>query len=272
MVSAKQQARATYEKALTEGNSAILLVKNPNDSYTLELGNLLANEACIVVLKYAQVLQPEQGSLRLTVPTTLAPRYGNPVWEGKYEPHAAPKIDATAEYPFDIRITVKGLLAQANIESPSHRISVKLKDGAVHLRLASKSWLDRDFVVVLSELSQPSMGIAASDLVDPGTTAVMASFTPSVKSEGHPSVGVKVLVDCSGSMAGDSIKAARNALTSIVHRPSSSHLVKKTVSRFRASATWSSTVAKECGWELVPPKLRRCGGLQVWTPTWVERE
>ena len=89
-VTARQAARETYETALSEGNTSILLAKNRDGSYTLELGNLLAQEACVIVLKYAQQLQPEQGHLRLTLPTTIAPRYGNAVRNGKFEPHAAP--------------------------------------------------------------------------------------------------------------------------------------------------------------------------------------
>ena len=72
-VTARQAARETYETALSEGNTSILLAKNRDGGYTLELGNLLAQEACVIILKYAQQLQPEQGHLRLTLPTTIAP-------------------------------------------------------------------------------------------------------------------------------------------------------------------------------------------------------
>ena len=79
VVAAKLEAREHYEQALSEGNTSILLSRNHDKSYTLELGNLLTGEFCVVALRYAQLLQPDQGSLRLMLPTTVAPRYGNAV-------------------------------------------------------------------------------------------------------------------------------------------------------------------------------------------------
>ena len=65
-VKAKVQARSDYEEALSEGNTGILVTVNADRSYTLELGNLLAGESCVIRLHYVQTLQPEQGSLHLS--------------------------------------------------------------------------------------------------------------------------------------------------------------------------------------------------------------
>lgn len=216
VVTAKQQAREQYEEALSEGNTSILVSRNRDQSYTLELGNLLAGELCTIVLRYAQLLQPEQGSLRLMLPTTIAPRYGDDVRDGHFEPHAAPVISTVAEYPFDIQLKFHGALAQARVSSPSHALASQHVDGAVSVRLALHSWLDRDFVVVLNDLAQTSMGISAVDQVEPGITTVLASFSPVLPASPAVPLALKVLVDCSGSMNGDSIEAARRALVKIV--------------------------------------------------------
>ena len=84
-VQRKAKARQKYEEAVSEGDSAILVTVNSDRSYTLELGNLMAHESCVVRLHYVQILQPEQGSLRLMLPTTLAPRYGDAVRDGGFE-------------------------------------------------------------------------------------------------------------------------------------------------------------------------------------------
>lgn len=78
-VKAKAQARSDYEEALSEGNTGILVSVNADRTYTLELGNLLKGESCVISLHYVQILQPQQGSLRLTLPTTIAPRYGDAI-------------------------------------------------------------------------------------------------------------------------------------------------------------------------------------------------
>lgn len=216
LVAAKQEAREQYEHALSEGNTSILLSRAADQSYTLELGNLLANELCVVVLRYAQLLQPEQGSLRLMLPTTIAPRFGHAVRDGCLEPHAAPVSSSSVEYPFNISLKLFGPLAKVRVSSPSHALAIQHLQGALVVRLSSQSWLDRDFVVVLDDLPQSSSGIAAVDQVELGTTIALASFSPVLESAAVLPLALKVLVDCSGSMNGDSIEAARRALVHIV--------------------------------------------------------
>jgi Ca-activated chloride channel homolog len=222
-VKAKSTARAEYEEALSEGDTGILLTVNRDRSHTLELGNLMPGESCVIRLHYVQILQPEQGSLRLTLPTTLAPRYGDPLQDGGYEPHAAPEISTSVEYPFDIHLTVQGELVNARLGSPSHKVAIRsipavgMKESHVlDIRLASAAWLDRDFVLLFEELPHASLGLASWDRLDAGLGVVMASFTPRLPTRQNLPVTVKVLVDCSGSMAGDSIQAARSALQGVL--------------------------------------------------------
>ncbi|MFC7409491.1 VIT domain-containing protein [Hydrogenophaga atypica] len=223
VVQRKAKAREEYEEAVSEGDSAILVTVNRDRSYTLELGNLMADESCVVRLHYVQILQPEQGSLRLMLPTTLAPKYGHAVRDGGYEPHAAPEASATVEYPFDIRLDIQGELVHAQIGSPSHPVAIRtlpavgMKETFItQVHLGSKAWLDRDFVLVFDKLTHSSLGLAAWDHLDAGLGVVMASFTPALPTRQSLPVTMKVLVDCSGSMNGDSIQAARSALQTVL--------------------------------------------------------
>lgn len=222
-VKAKGQARTDYEEALSEGNTGILVSVNADRSYTLELGNLLARESCVVRLHYVQTLQPEQGSLRLTLPTTIAPRYGDPIRDGHYEPHAVPEVSATVEYPFQIALAIQGELVQAQIGSPSHPVAIRSVPMAgsqegffTEVSLGAQAWLDRDFVLVFDQLAHDSQGLAAWDRFDKALGVLMASFTPRLPTRQTLPVAMKILVDCSGSMNGDSITAARRALLGIL--------------------------------------------------------
>jgi hypothetical protein len=100
----KNTARAKYEEAISEGNTSILLERNYDGSFTLELGNLMAGEECKIMIRYAQTLSPEHGQIRMMLPTTIAPRYGNPITQGRLQPHQVPVTDPLAEYPFDITV------------------------------------------------------------------------------------------------------------------------------------------------------------------------
>lgn len=244
-VTAKNTARAKYEEALSEGNSSIMLELNPDHSYTLELGNLMAREECGITIRYAQILQLEHGQIRLMLPTTIAPRYGNALTQGRLQPHAATVTDLTAEYPFDISLTLYGDLAKANVASPSHKTGYFPGNDELVVRLAQRGSLDRDFILIVSDLQSQSAVIACKDSYVDGQDAVMASFSPQFAGAIENAVSAKILVDCSGSMGGDSIEAARNALRSIVSGLGKAD--KFSLSRFgstvehRSRGMWSGT-------------------------------
>jgi Ca-activated chloride channel family protein len=214
----RRQAEARYETALAEGDSAILLEHNHDGSYGLNLGNLLAGETCAVTLRYAQVLRFEQAGLRLVIPTLIAPRYGDPVRDGGLAPHQTLGFDTLAAYPFEVSVRLHGELARARVASPSHPIAVAFEaaggDRVLAVSLARQGALDRDFVLVVDRLACQSLAVMAGDtLGEPGAgqAVVLASFLPRLPAQAGGQA-IKVLVDCSGSMAGDSIAAARRAL------------------------------------------------------------
>ena len=218
----KKQAEARYEEAISEGNAAIMLEKNHDHSYSLNLGNLAAREHCTITLRYAQTLQFEQRGLRLLIPTVIAPRYGDDQLDGGLAPHQAPSHSLLAEHPFALELRLHGDLAQARVASPSHPVGVahgKAGIGAVlTVSLARQASLDRDFVLVVDQLAHESMVVAARDSVAPGSVTILASFCPRIAVQGKAATAVKILVDCSGSMAGDSIDAAKRALQAVVRQ------------------------------------------------------
>jgi Ca-activated chloride channel family protein len=228
-VVAKKWAEARYEEALSEGDAAIMLEKNHDLSYTLNLGNLAAQERCVITMRYAQTLQFEQGGLRLLIPTVIAPRFGDAVIEGGLMPHLAPVHSLLVQYPFHIALRLHGDLARARVTSPSHPVTLAHTpshgsgdegDGGSVLTacLGRSAWLDRDFVLVIDQLAHDSLAVLARDRVEPDGLAVLASFCPRIPAQGPAVTAVKILVDCSGSMAGDSIEAARRALHAIVEQ------------------------------------------------------
>ena len=215
-VSEKAAATQKYEDTIADGDAAIMLECNHDESYTLNLGNLAAHEPCVVTIRYAQTLAFEQGGLRLLIPTTIAPRYGDMVRDGGLQPHQAPTHDMLAEYGFDISLNLHGAMARARIASPSHPVAVSMKHACTVVSLARQARLDRDFILVLDELAQTSAAVTGPDYVDAKQTALMASFQIRLPSGASEKIAAKILVDCSGSMGGDSIDAARRALRVIL--------------------------------------------------------
>ena len=219
-VVAKAQAEEQYEETLSKGDAAIMLERGDDGNYVLHLGNLAPGEQCLIDMHYGQLLQFEQGGLRLAIPTVIAPRYGDAVRDGGLAPYQVPETDLLAEYGFSLTLNLHGDLVNARIASPSHPISIanNTADHRLTVALAQQSYLDRDFILVLDQLAQCSVATVAPDYVDAQTFIATASFSPSIPKANTQKTTVKILVDCSGSMAGGSIQAARRALIAVTKK------------------------------------------------------
>ncbi len=208
----RKDAEQRYEEAVADGDTPILLEKSSDGLYTVNLGNLKPGEEAVIEYRYGQLLHYEQSRIRISVPTTIAPRYGDAERQGGIRPHEAVESDLLAEYPLALTLTLVGDLATGAVQSPSHPIHTQCEDGRLVVSLA-KAYLDRDFVLTVEELEGRSM----AEMVADGTeSVVLASFCPRVTGTPGRAIGLKILIDCSGSMAGDSIGAAKKALHQVL--------------------------------------------------------
>ncbi|PXX44172.1 VIT and vWA domain-containing protein [Undibacterium pigrum] len=223
----RKKAEVDYEEAISEGNTAFMLQENGDRSFSLSIGNLAPGEACTLTMSYAQSLRFSEmeglNALRICVPTVIAPRYEmteaiTSRKQNLFERLTAPKHDVRVEYPFDITLKMAGELVGARIASPSHAISVMPRDGSVIVSLSRKGNLDRDFLLCIDQFKQQAFSVLGPDFHQPEHVALLASFCPQIAAENMSELAVKLLVDCSGSMNGDSIKAARTALKEIVEQ------------------------------------------------------
>lgn len=230
-VMARRQAVQKYEEAVEQGDAPVMVEKNQDGSFTASLGSLKPGEEAVIELSYAQLLSFEQGRVRLVVPTTIAPRYGDAVTQGGLPPHQAAEPDLMTEHPFGLELTVAGPLAKARLSCPSHQVSQRIAEDGVHVSLSGDAWLDRDFVFLMEGLQGQSLVVGGPDPASgDGHHALIASYCPAIALRSEASLRLKILVDCSGSMAGDSIDQARLALKALAARLNSKD--RFTYSRF----------------------------------------
>jgi Ca-activated chloride channel family protein len=217
-VFAKAQAEDRYEEALDGGDAPVLLEALDDGLHTANIGNLKPGDEIVLEVRYAQLLAFEQGRLRLAIPTTLAPRYGNPVAAG-LQPQQVPEVSLEAEYPLALALTIAGTLAGGRVECPTHRFTRTSTAEGLRLDLEPGARLDRDVVVVVEPREpMPSLAMRGHDsLAAAPATVVLAALQlpPAAQRE---AVALKLLVDCSGSMGGDSIASARRALNGLLSR------------------------------------------------------
>lgn len=219
-VLAKAEAEERYEKAINDGDMPVMVERSARGLYTANLGGILPGEVVQVEVTYVQLLQQEDGRIRLAIPTVIAERYGDQRRAGGLQPHQTTHTDMDADHELDVHLRVGGLMASATITSPTHEITQERDGDGVGIALAGNAWLDRDFVLVLGDLPQQPQTIRCPDPSGSAGSArqgamVLASFTPTWHLIEQRHVDLKLLVDCSGSMAGDSIEQARRALAEI---------------------------------------------------------
>ena len=209
----RKKAERDYEEAITDGNSAVMLQDSGPGLYTASIGNLMANESAVIRYRYALMLSWQGSRLRFLLPTTIAPRYGDAEAAG-IQPHQIPASSLDVEYPFHLTVLVEGALASATIASPTHAISFERLTNGIAAKLSGYAAMDRDFVLTLESETAQSTCIYTRDGEEHVAVASLR-IPPDETREENP-LALKVLIDCSGSMAGTSIVQARKATLAIL--------------------------------------------------------
>ncbi len=211
-VKPKKVAEAQYEEAISSGDLPVMLERSGKDLYTANIGNIQSGDEVVIELDYAQILKAEDGAIRFSLPATIAPRYGDASAAG-LKLHQQAEANPQAEHRLFLNLELSDNLSQGTVYSPSHEIQLSRQGNQCALKLEGAAWLDRDFVLIVDRLGDMNFAVAAHDSARPGEATVLTGgvYRPTGVEKQHP-VSIKVLVDCSGSMQGDSIEQAKDCL------------------------------------------------------------
>jgi len=202
----KYEGKQQYDEAIASGDTAIM-IEQAHEFYMLKLGNLPGGEEVKVAYRFGQFVMPHDGRVRVGIPTTIAPQYGDPADSG-IRPDQAPVTDLAVTYPFSALLRFHGI-AQSRISVVSHIANITMHDSVCHVTINGAT-MDRDVVVHINEY-----GNALVSLYTPHAgqhwyanyTHLMPQQTATIEP-----MHIKLLVDCSGSMGGSSIRQAQQAV------------------------------------------------------------
>lgn len=264
-----------YDKAIADGHGAYLLDQERPNIFTLSVGNLKPGQEAVLEIEYVAILPTFGRETRFALPTTIAPRYvpeDTPDEEGmKTTDRVNPEFAPDVPYGLTLSLDIAGVEGIASVESPSHRIRQEFRDGTIHVEFTSGDVkMDRDFILnVVRKEGFENSGFAAAF---GGDVFVQAELSPRDEGEAPDArQEIVFLLDCSGSMGGDSIDEARRALIAALGRlePGSVFNLYRFGSRYEkafpesvpytretleAARAWVSGVQADLGGtELLPP-------------------
>ena len=202
----RAEAEVEYEKAITEGSSVFRLQEIRAGLYNATLGNVMAGEAIEISVVYAETLAWNGNCLRYRLPTTIAPRYGEPTG---MQPWQRPETSMIAEYSLKLTVTIAGELARCAINCPSHKVSFLLESDELKVTLAKGASMDRDFILEMESANVKSLGVHAFSR---DMHVAMLTLLPPPVEHDEQSRDVILILDCSGSMQGDSIRLAKEGI------------------------------------------------------------
>ena len=210
------KAFEAYDEAMARGDGAYLLDQDRPNLFTASVGNLLPHEEAVVRISYVAPLERQGDDVRLKIPTTVAPRYVpleklRTMDPAEREHLAPPTSIGGVPYGLTLAVDFEGWSTVKSVECASHPIRVQTSKRHATVELVGADiQLDQDVVVTFTMAAAPvATALVAED--EQGDTVVMLDLAAPDDAQHQPAEVVFVL-DCSGSMTGSSIEAARNAL------------------------------------------------------------
>ncbi len=228
----REEAFRRYDDAITAGHGGALLEQERPNVFTANVGNLLPGEETIIEIAYVEPVLADEGAVRWSIPTLVAPRYIPGVPSGDRTAHGV--ADPTSRVPDADRISPPignvsyglaldltfDLCAAVEVESPSHAVVVTRDGDRTRVTFAQKDVpLDRDVVVTAYATSAASSAAPIASVIAHKKTgsegALALTLVPDLgagQSKRTAATDVVFVLDRSGSMGGASMPEARTAL------------------------------------------------------------
>ncbi len=221
----KEKAFELYDQALADGHEAQLMDEERPNIFTLSVGNIKPRGSVIIEITYVTLLDSYNSEVRFFLPTTISPRFTP---SSQQDENGIP-VNALVNPPFAFvtpyGLTIHAKIADrksiASIESPSHSIKTSFKDDEAQVTFSADIVsMDRDFVLTITygkDFTNRAYSSRENDEI-----FLQIDFTPDdALEEGRTDDNPKnreivFVLDCSGSMQGDSMAEAKKALEILI--------------------------------------------------------
>lgn len=222
----KEEARATYEKAKSEGRRASLVDQERPNMFTTSVANIAPHSSITVDIAYLDTVPHRDGRYTLNLPLSITPRYTPGVQGDEAAPPVPMPSSATPEavrpemQTAQIEVDLLPGFTIGDVRSINHPADVSAIASGRRVTLQGSTIpADRDFELVWTPAVVPETEAAAFAEQFNGDTYVLVALTPPqmIASRAYQRE-VLFIIDTSGSMQGPSIQQAKAALQLGVQR------------------------------------------------------
>jgi Ca-activated chloride channel family protein len=233
----REEARRMYEEAKNSGHVAALLEQNRPNVFTQSVANILPGNDIDVTITYVETVRYQDGAWDLAFPTVVGPRFNPPGFVPDVVPASERAGDdffrslfrrdpdpdrlenppvlppgARSSHDLEVRVDWNAGIPIDRIESPTHRIDVTRRGGsrASIVLHPLDSIPNKDFVLRCRPRGDgPEAGVVAYHDGRDGYVSVIVHPKLDLRRADVTSKEMVFVLDCSGSMSGEPIAAAK---------------------------------------------------------------
>jgi Ca-activated chloride channel homolog len=210
----RDEARAVYEKAKSEGKAASLLDQERPNIFTQSVANIMPGEKISVEISYVETFKYEDGAYEFVFPMTVGPRYipGSVKDASRISPPVAknrPGHDISIEVNLNAGVPVE------EVRSSSHQIQqVNLNATSAKVTLKSdKTIPNKDFILRYDVTGKRiEDAVIATRGTRGGFFSIVLQPPDRFTSEDVTPKEIVFVLDTSGSMSGFPIEKAKEAM------------------------------------------------------------
>ena len=211
-----EAARREYEEAVQQGHQAGLVEQRMEGLYSVSLANVKPGETILAVFRYHERIKFDDNAYEFVFPMGLTPKY-----HSSQHPEEGDGVDAPLATPGErigdvsIEVILHPGLPYGDPTSPSHHLaSEEATDGSLRIFLASPAQPDHDFILRLPVTTAENL-LTAWRATGQNGDYFLAILQPlDIRNETASPLPRQFIfvLDRSGSMGGQPIAQARNAL------------------------------------------------------------
>ncbi|MEZ5040891.1 MAG: VIT domain-containing protein [Saprospiraceae bacterium] len=219
----RNQAKREYEEAKSEGKRVSLLEQERPNVFQMKVANIQPGDEIEVVLKYTELLVPENGVYAFVYPTVVGPRYAKQSANSSPDQYVATPYQRKGEtplYDFNLNLYLSAGLPIQHIQSTSHKVKVNYegqKAAEIALDKSEKNGGNRDFILQYQLAGgQIESGLLLYEHEKENYFLMMVQPPKRVAPEQIPPREYVFIVDVSGSMSGFPLDVSKQLLRNLI--------------------------------------------------------